>query len=503
MSKRKVELNEALLSSVEVSPTGRMSDDNGLELLSSNGYVFDAHNPPKDPPFLQRNMSSIICTLLYGAVVAICLTVLKDPLYDLDKDVFVFKRLAYGATIPVISVLFTYGHIWLALHMTFYPLEFVGIWRPKFSHPYGLGWQGIIPSKAAKMAEMSVDLMTTKLLKMDEVFNRLDPARVAQEMEPAINDMLPKILEEVGKRLAPTTWKMLPDAVKAELLIKAKEDAPSVVANMMTETRENIMEVFDLKDMVVSALMADKDLLNQMFITCGKKELRFIKILGGYFGFLFGAIQMSIWFFYEAKWVLPVTGFLVGYSTNWLALKMIFEPVEPKILCGMKLHGLFLQRQREVAAVYGKLVTENVLSTKSILRALLNGKTSDKLFSIVTFHVKNSIDAFGGDDAAVFLKMQVGDEKYNEIKQEVCDMVVRSMPEAMEHIVAYADEALDLERTLREKMGLLSSSEFERLLHPVFEEDESKLIVIGGLLGVTVGLIQSYLLEPFVTKHLF
>jgi len=39
----------------------------------------------------------------------------------------------------------------------------------------------------------------------------------------------------------------------------------------------------------------------------------------------------------------------------------------------------------------------------------------------------------------------------------------------------------------------LPPDEFEGVLHPVFEEDEIKLIVIGGCLGALVGLAQ-YLL---------
>jgi len=51
-------------------------------------------------------------------------------------------------------------------------------------------------------------------------------------------------------------------------------------------------------------------------------------------------------FYYRAMWVLPVTGFLVGYLTNWIALKMIFQPVEPVSLLGCyTCHGLFLKRQ--------------------------------------------------------------------------------------------------------------------------------------------------------------
>ena len=105
---------------------------------------------------------------------------------------------------------------------------------------------------------------------------------------------------------------MLPEAVKAEVVTKAVEDSPPTIRAMMDEVRNNIEEVFDLKHMVVSALVNNKQLLVDMFQRCGWKELEFIKVLGAYLGFFFGLIQMVIWIYYEAMWVLPVTGFLVG-----------------------------------------------------------------------------------------------------------------------------------------------------------------------------------------------
>lgn len=38
---------------------------------------------------------------------------------------------------------------------------------------------------------------------------------------------------------------------------------------------------------------------------------------------------MLIWLFYERVWTLALGGAAVGYLTNWLALKLIFEPIEP------------------------------------------------------------------------------------------------------------------------------------------------------------------------------
>jgi len=62
----------------------------------------------------------------------------------------------------------------------------------------------------------------------------------------------------------------------------------------------------------------------------------------------------------------------------------------------------------------------------------------------------------------------------------------------MEHLAPYATEAFDLNYTLRTKMSQLPPEKFERLLHPVFEADEWKLILMGGVLGVAIGLVQAF-----------
>ena len=58
-------------------------------------------------------------------------------------------------------------------------------------------------------------------------------------------------------------------------------------------------------------------------------ERAFLVESGTYFGFLLGIVQMLQWAVYPASWTLPVGGAVVGYITNWIALKYIFEPLEP------------------------------------------------------------------------------------------------------------------------------------------------------------------------------
>ena len=62
---------------------------------------------------------------------------------------------------------------------------------------------------------------------------------------------------------------------------------------------------------------------------------------------------------------------------------------------------------------------------------------------------------------------------------------------ALPAVYKLTDESLQLKQTMVQEMGRLSSAEFERVLHPVFEEDEWTLILVGGALGAVAGAAQA------------
>ena len=89
--------------------------------------------------------------------------------------------------LPLISAFIGWGTNVLALKMTFYPIEFIGFQFKGFKAVgwKGLppiGWQGIIPSKATTMASKATDMITSKLIDVEDQFARINPAIVAKEM---------------------------------------------------------------------------------------------------------------------------------------------------------------------------------------------------------------------------------------------------------------------------------------------------------------------------------
>ncbi|WP_232660410.1 DUF445 family protein [Pseudonocardia sp. TRM90224] len=392
------------------------------------------------------------------------------------------------ASMPLLAALIGYVTKILAIEMMFKPLEFVG--KPPF-----LGWQGIVPRRAARMASIACDTMTTKLISPSEIFGRLDADRVAKEIEKPLLDNIEDITRHVATQFQPGLWESMPETVRSLVIARVQRQAPKIVQNIMAAVKDDIDSVFDLKDMIVTNLVRDKALLNRIFREAGDEEFAFIRRSGIYFGAAIGVIQAVAWAVFRSPLIMPLFGLVTGWFTDWLALKMIFNPKQPKRYLGFfEWQGLFLKRRREVAAAYGALIAKEIITPHNIIQAVLRGPTSDKLYAMVQKEVQSVLDAQTGIVRPIVV-FAVGSTRYQEMKRAVSTQVMEALPETMLYVEDYAEDAMDIRNTLVTKMQELTTEEFEELLRPAFEQDEWILIAVGATLGFLVGELQLLLVE--------
>lgn len=386
-------------------------------------------------------------------------------------------------SMPFVAAAIGYTTKIVAIKMMFYPKTFIGI------EPY-LGWQGIVPRKAAVMAGIACDTMTTKLINPEDIFQKLDPDRIAEEIRAPLLEAVEDITREVAAHYSPGLWEAAPEAIKTKLIQRIQKEAPELVKQIMSDIQSNIGSVFDLKDMVVTNLIRDKELLNQIFLEAGSEEFKFIRNSGAVFGFILGVVQLFAWALTHNIWIMPIFGLFTGWFTDWLALKMVFNPKYPKKYFGLlEWHGLFLKRRTQVSKEYGRLIASQIVTPSKIIDAVLRGPLSDRLFNMVQKQVQRLVDEQSGL-AKPFVVFAVGSTRYQEMKQLVAEQIMERLPETLSYIEEYAGDAMDLENTLAEKMTELSTEEFEELLHPAFEQDEWILIAVGAGLGGMVGFLQ-------------
>ena len=385
-------------------------------------------------------------------------------------------------SIPIIAALVGWLTNKLAVWMTFYPLEYRG------KRPFG--WQGIIPSKAHKMASKAVDLVTSKLISVEEEFEKLNAEEIVEEMRPQLDVLSKHIIDSVMQQELPLVWRLLPRTQKEQLYKETAAQFPEAISNVFLEVKSNIHELLDVNRMLIEGLTKDPEMLNRIFLKCGQKEFKFIEHSGLIFGFIFGLIQMLVWNYYQFWWLLPVGGLVVGYLTNFLALKLIFRPVHPVKIGPIVIQGLFMKRQDEVSKEYAKILASELLTSEQIFEFIVRTNGMDVLAELCRKHVKNIVDTTTGSTRKMVLKLTIGNSKYEKMKALAAEMFVHALPSSIITMFDYADRSLQIGETLENKLKSLSKLDFEDVLHPIFKEDEHILILVGAVLGVVAGLIQ-------------
>ena len=385
-------------------------------------------------------------------------------------------------SIPVIAALIGWSTNWLAIKMTFYPLEFIG-------KPPLLGWQGIIPSKARKMAAISVDATISKIGTVQEIFEQIDPRVLATHIIDSVDPRIEEYVDEMMLQEYPTFWENLPASARKMVYERVRKSAPRLVDNLVEDISDNIEDLLDIKGMVIDRLARDKQLLNRIFLECGQVEFRFIVNSGLYFGFLFGLVQMAVWYVYPSWWVLPFFGLLVGWATNWIALNVIFRPLHPHKVGPFSIQGLFLKRQSEVAESFCHIVTHEILTVGNIINAILDGPKGDRARNMVRKHIKPLVDETAGMGKGL-TQMAFGPTGFAALKGQVGEKAIDISKTSFDNPMFEKDRAQAVKSIMVERMIGLSSEEFQDLLRPCFQEDEIKLILVGAILGLVAGVCQ-------------
>ncbi|MEL6822243.1 MAG: hypothetical protein AAFP70_10810 [Calditrichota bacterium] len=336
---------------------------------------------------------------------------------------------------------------------------------------------------------MTADSTLSKLGSLPELFRHMEPDRIADHLISSIDPRIEEYVDSVMMQENPAVWELIPTMMKSYVYQMVKTEMPQAMGEMMADLEHNIHDVVDLKQTVVDALVNDKRIINRIFSECGEKEFEFIVRSGLWFGLFFGIIQMFVWAFYQAWWILPLFGMLNGYATNWIAIRIIFQPLNPVKVGPFKIQGLFLKRQKAVAAQWCDIVARNVITVRNIINDMLNGKKSERTHLIVRRHIRDVVDRAVGVTKPI-VQFTVGLKEFARIKESASETAIHITSEVLEDPTFNEERAAIIKELLEERMIALSPEEFQYLLRPAFEEEELKLIIVGAILGALAGFAQ-------------
>jgi uncharacterized membrane protein YheB (UPF0754 family) len=409
-----------------------------------------------------------------------------------DLSAFVSGYWSY-LTIPVVSALVGFGTNWLAVKMMMYPVEFVGLGP--------VGWQGVIPANSKKMAQVLVDHSLRRIVTQQELMARVESEKLIDALQnridPFIQDIVDEVMSQTSHRGIPVTdfiWSAAPGAMKGRVYEQVRKSMPDVFNRTMDDVRDNLDEMIDINEIIIEKLGNNKRMLIDIFRIAAHKEFKFIERSGLYFGFPLGIPVMFAWYFFPVWWLLPLFGLIVGYITNWLAIYLIQKPLQPTKVGPFTVQGLFIKRQKEVSRYFGKVFANELITSEVVMGEVLQTERAlDRVRDLIQREVNRAIE----DTQGVFKPLTVlslGRVEYERIGQIISERAFEEFQNPDKRSYRYLDEAFDIEETIAQRVGALPPEEFFELLHPVFAEDEWKLVAVGAILGLGAGCWQWALL---------
>ena len=383
-------------------------------------------------------------------------------------------------SLPLMAAVVGWFTNWLAIQMSFYPVQFIGLgW---------VGWQGVIPRKAEKMAHICIDRTLQHFGDLNAVYRQLEPQRIVEQVLSRVTPRIDEYIDEVMYDIQPVLWDNLPAFVKNRVYQWARDQLPSRIEELVEDFGDDLDELVDLKALLSRELETHPDLMNRIFKQAGAVELQSVINRGAIIGGILGAGLIPLWSRYPEPWLLPLGGFVVGFITNWIAINLIFAPLKPRRFLFWQIQGLFLRRQPEISDVWAKLVAEELITVEKVADAMINGSHGDRTRAIIQKHLRPLLDN------SVIMKLSaqvtVGMTGYTELKKAMNQKAVLATHDVFSDPAFNRERAPVVAAVLSGQMKALEPSQFQDILRPAFREEEVQLMIVGGILGGIAGLLQ-------------
>lgn len=187
--------------------------------------------------------------------------------------------------------------------------------------------------------------------------------------------------------------------------------------------------------------------------------------------------------------LLPLIAALIGWATNYLAIKMLFHPREPKKILGLSFQGVFPKRQNQIAEKLGTLVANELFSMKDIGQRIEELSNQPEAMEEVGKRIEKTIR---GKLISAFpmLSMFLSDDMIVKVTNLFKGELEDFMKASASGLAVKMEDSIDVEALVREKVSTFSSDKVEELLIGFMEQEFRFIEKIGAVLGFFIGCAQ-------------
>lgn len=193
-------------------------------------------------------------------------------------------------------------------------------------------------------------------------------------------------------------------------------------------------------------------------------------------------------------WTIPIISAIVGWFTNYLAVKMLFYPKEPWDFKLFKIQGIFPKNQRQVAEKIGKMVAEELLSSDDLRDRMHNPENLLSINQIVEAKIDYFLNVKFPRQYPI-TGLLFTEKRKAKMKGELMTEVEQSVPQVIDHYMSNLEDRFNVEEIIQERVAQLPSEKLEGLIMRLLKKEFTFIEWIGAVVGFLIGLVQVVLVS--------
>lgn len=186
--------------------------------------------------------------------------------------------------------------------------------------------------------------------------------------------------------------------------------------------------------------------------------------------------------------LLPLIGAVIGWLTNYIAIKMLFKPYHPVKIFGFTIQGVLPKRREVFAHGIAKTIEKELLSSKDISELLEGSEWENEIEhaveGIITNYIKSeSVKKY--PIVGVLSDSIVNSVKYY-VSKEIVKQVERRKPEFLERF----HDLVNVRELVIKKVDSFDMKKLEGLVFALVARELRHIEVTGAVLGFIIGCLQ-------------
>jgi uncharacterized membrane protein YheB (UPF0754 family) len=186
--------------------------------------------------------------------------------------------------------------------------------------------------------------------------------------------------------------------------------------------------------------------------------------------------------------LIPLISALVGWGTNYIAIRMIFRPRKPVKILGLTIIGLIPKRRHDLALKIAHTVEAELISHKDLENIIKSPKFLNEVYTLIADKIEHVIrDRLASNP---FLSMLIGNKTIAAFKEMITDEISKVMPGLIDDLFMKVETDIDFKQIIQRKIEAFELDRLESIVYAIAARELKAIEMYGGVIGGLVGIVQ-------------